>query len=234
MGGRSGLSHLLGLPVPPPAMLRVPRSTRAKVAGSGDLSPCCRIPAGMKGHRAPLHATGGGSSAAAVALAPASRLLPRRWKRRGGSCSLRVVLSPRAGCCGSLWAPMGEPPSLPVLPALLCLQICTLLFASLYILCHFIITHFKKHADFTAGRRAGAAEAVLSLPRACSSMTPLGAPGAMGQEQSPDPPREGLCSTGMGRSKASPSPSGLGCSPLQSTMMRMLLSTGSRKFLPVQ
>ncbi|XP_032641458.1 protein LMBR1L isoform X2 [Chelonoidis abingdonii] len=27
--------------------------------------------------------------------------------------------------------------------------ICTLLFASLYILCHFIITHFKKHADFT-------------------------------------------------------------------------------------
>ncbi|XP_075593655.1 protein LMBR1L isoform X2 [Balearica regulorum gibbericeps] len=28
--------------------------------------------------------------------------------------------------------------------------ICTLLFASLYILCHFIITHFKKHTDFTA------------------------------------------------------------------------------------
>ncbi|KAG6927337.1 limb development membrane protein 1 like [Chelydra serpentina] len=28
--------------------------------------------------------------------------------------------------------------------------ICTLLFASLYILCHFVITHFKKHADFTA------------------------------------------------------------------------------------
>ncbi|XP_065275372.1 protein LMBR1L [Emys orbicularis] len=27
--------------------------------------------------------------------------------------------------------------------------ICTLLFASLYILCHFIITRFKKHADFT-------------------------------------------------------------------------------------
>ncbi|NWT05926.1 LMBRL protein, partial [Mionectes macconnelli] len=28
--------------------------------------------------------------------------------------------------------------------------ICALLFASLYIFCHFIITHFKKHADFTA------------------------------------------------------------------------------------
>ncbi|XP_054663328.1 protein LMBR1L isoform X3 [Grus americana] len=28
--------------------------------------------------------------------------------------------------------------------------ICTLLFASLYIFCHFIITHFKKHTDFTA------------------------------------------------------------------------------------
>ncbi|KAF4798554.1 Protein LMBR1L [Turdus rufiventris] len=27
--------------------------------------------------------------------------------------------------------------------------ICALLFASLYILCHFIITHFKKHTDFT-------------------------------------------------------------------------------------
>uniref|UniRef100_A0A8C0GLZ0 Uncharacterized protein n=1 Tax=Chelonoidis abingdonii TaxID=106734 RepID=A0A8C0GLZ0_CHEAB len=33
--------------------------------------------------------------------------------------------------------------------------ICTLLFASLYILCHFIITHFKKHADFTTGNRLG-------------------------------------------------------------------------------
>ncbi|XP_074931676.1 protein LMBR1L isoform X2 [Phalacrocorax aristotelis] len=28
--------------------------------------------------------------------------------------------------------------------------ICTLVFASLYILCHFIITHFKKHTDFAA------------------------------------------------------------------------------------
>ncbi|XP_030366265.1 protein LMBR1L isoform X3 [Strigops habroptila] len=28
--------------------------------------------------------------------------------------------------------------------------ICTLLFASLYILCHFIITHFKQHTDFAA------------------------------------------------------------------------------------
>ncbi|NXU53800.1 LMBRL protein, partial [Turnix velox] len=27
--------------------------------------------------------------------------------------------------------------------------ICALLFASLYILCHFVITHFKKHTDFT-------------------------------------------------------------------------------------
>ncbi|XP_061871571.1 protein LMBR1L isoform X2 [Colius striatus] len=32
--------------------------------------------------------------------------------------------------------------------------ICALLFASLYILCHFIITHFKKHTDFVAGRAA--------------------------------------------------------------------------------
>uniref|UniRef100_A0A8B9ZIG5 Limb development membrane protein 1 like n=1 Tax=Anas platyrhynchos TaxID=8839 RepID=A0A8B9ZIG5_ANAPL len=30
--------------------------------------------------------------------------------------------------------------------------ICALLFASLYILCHFIITHFKKQTDFAAGR----------------------------------------------------------------------------------
>uniref|UniRef100_A0A8C5IHV2 Limb development membrane protein 1 like n=1 Tax=Junco hyemalis TaxID=40217 RepID=A0A8C5IHV2_JUNHY len=36
------------------------------------------------------------------------------------------------------------------MPTLLCPQICALLFASLYILCHFIITHFKKHTDFTA------------------------------------------------------------------------------------
>ncbi|XP_029814806.1 protein LMBR1L-like [Manacus vitellinus] len=42
------------------------------------------------------------------------------------------------------------PPGLPALPTLLCPQICALLFASLYILCHFIITHFKKHTDFTA------------------------------------------------------------------------------------
>ncbi|NXX22914.1 LMBRL protein, partial [Podargus strigoides] len=28
--------------------------------------------------------------------------------------------------------------------------ICALLFASLYILCHFVITHFKKHTDFAA------------------------------------------------------------------------------------
>ncbi|RLV82920.1 hypothetical protein DV515_00016500 [Chloebia gouldiae] len=39
---------------------------------------------------------------------------------------------------------------MPALPTLLCPQICALLFASLYILCHFIITHFKKHTDFTA------------------------------------------------------------------------------------
>ncbi|XP_074785817.1 protein LMBR1L isoform X5 [Athene noctua] len=31
--------------------------------------------------------------------------------------------------------------------------ICALLFASLYILCHFVITHFKKHTDFAAGTR---------------------------------------------------------------------------------
>lgn len=57
-----------------------------------------------------------------------------------------------------------------------CLQICALLFVSLYILCHFIITHFKKHTDFTAGRRAGAAGAgqplatTFSLSGACSSI----------------------------------------------------------------
>lgn len=39
-----------------------------------------------------------------------------------------------------------------MLPTLLCPQICALLFASLYILCHFIITHFKKQTDFAAGR----------------------------------------------------------------------------------
>ncbi|NXG49898.1 LMBRL protein, partial [Psilopogon haemacephalus] len=38
----------------------------------------------------------------------------------------------------------------PHCPVPLCPQICALLFASLYILCHFIITHFKKHTDFTA------------------------------------------------------------------------------------
>uniref|UniRef100_A0A663EFJ8 Limb development membrane protein 1 like n=1 Tax=Aquila chrysaetos chrysaetos TaxID=223781 RepID=A0A663EFJ8_AQUCH len=56
-------------------------------------------------------------------------------------------------------------------------QICALLFVSLYILCHFIITHFKKHTDFTAAdaqlsRRLGlctftlavALGAVLLLP----------------------------------------------------------------------
>lgn len=32
-------------------------------------------------------------------------------------------------------------------PAVLCLQICALLFASLYILCHFVIRHFKKQTD---------------------------------------------------------------------------------------
>uniref|UniRef100_A0A8D2QQL4 Limb development membrane protein 1 like n=1 Tax=Zosterops lateralis melanops TaxID=1220523 RepID=A0A8D2QQL4_ZOSLA len=52
---------------------------------------------------------------------------------------------------------------MPTLPTLLCPQICALLFASLYILCHFIITHFKKHTDFTAGKRAGAAGARLEL-----------------------------------------------------------------------
>uniref|UniRef100_A0A8C3UGA1 Protein LMBR1L n=1 Tax=Catharus ustulatus TaxID=91951 RepID=A0A8C3UGA1_CATUS len=46
---------------------------------------------------------------------------------------------------------------MPALPTLLCPQICALLFASLYILCHFIITHFKKHTDFTGGKRAARA-----------------------------------------------------------------------------
>ncbi|NXG40325.1 LMBRL protein, partial [Dromaius novaehollandiae] len=30
--------------------------------------------------------------------------------------------------------------------------ICALLFASLYVLCHFVITHFKKHTDFTGAQ----------------------------------------------------------------------------------
>lgn len=67
---------------------------------------------------------------------------------------------------------------MPALPTLLCLQICALLFASLYILCHFIITHFKKHTDFTAGKRPGAAlESYIQPPEgfSCSS-TAFGLP----------------------------------------------------------
>lgn len=32
------------------------------------------------------------------------------------------------------------------------LQICVLLFACLYIVCYFILTHFKKNAEFVTGR----------------------------------------------------------------------------------
>lgn len=49
--------------------------------------------------------------------------------------------------CGGECCPL-RPPAV-----LLCLQICALLFASLYILCHFVIRHFKKQTDFAAGRR---------------------------------------------------------------------------------
>lgn len=46
--------------------------------------------------------------------------------------------------CGGECCPLRPP---------LCLQICALLFASLYILCHFVIRHFKKQTDFAAGGR---------------------------------------------------------------------------------
>lgn len=58
---------------------------------------------------------------------------------------------------------------MPTVPTLLCPQICALLFASLYILCHFIITHFKKHTDFTAGKRVGAANNQIQPPEGSSS-----------------------------------------------------------------
>lgn len=38
---------------------------------------------------------------------------------------------------------------------LIFLQICALLFASLYILCYFILTRFKRHTDFTTGKLGG-------------------------------------------------------------------------------
>ncbi|XP_064354618.1 protein LMBR1L isoform X10 [Dromaius novaehollandiae] len=52
-----------------------------------------------------------------------------------------------AGCrgCGSCLP--AQPSPSPPAP-----QICALLFASLYVLCHFIITHFKKHTDFTGAQ----------------------------------------------------------------------------------
>lgn len=146
-----------------------------------------------------------------------------------------------------------------MLPTLLCLQICALLFASLYILCHFIITHFKKHADFAAGRRMGAATfgATFSLPRACSSIA-IGAPGGPGPSaaqvavapltvgRGPShaggsrarTPWECFCSIWSGQGAmlraALPPPAPLlwVCLP-QFMMMRMLLSTGLRKFLPI-
>lgn len=80
------------------------------------------------------------------------------------------------GASGITRGGSGCPPGLPALPVHFCLQICALLFVSLYILCHFIITHFKKHTDFTAGRRAGAAgagqplAATFSLSGDCSSI----------------------------------------------------------------
>lgn len=88
MGGPSGLGQLLGLPVPSPAVLRVPCSTRAKVAGSGDLSPCCRVPAGMKGHRVPRTPQAG-----------AAALLQRPWRLLQG-CSYGAGAS-KAGAADS-------------------------------------------------------------------------------------------------------------------------------------
>uniref|UniRef100_A0A8C8B096 Limb development membrane protein 1 like n=1 Tax=Otus sunia TaxID=257818 RepID=A0A8C8B096_9STRI len=69
-------------------------------------------------------------------------------RARSGKINRVELTGPGAGGIAPGWE--RRPPGLPALPALLCLQICALLFASLYILCHFIITHFKKHTDFAA------------------------------------------------------------------------------------
>lgn len=66
-------------------------------------------------------------------------------------------------------------------PAVLCLQICALLFASLYILCHFVIRHFKKQTDFAAGRRVHPSNppppgcSCCSLPQSHCGSGPCGA-----------------------------------------------------------
>lgn len=91
----SELARLPGLPVTPPSRSRGPQARAggrchscsgcAKVAGLGDLSPSCRVPGGMKGHRVPRASpapagprrAGGGGRDVAAALAPGSRLFPR-------------------------------------------------------------------------------------------------------------------------------------------------------------
>ncbi|KAM6231228.1 LOW QUALITY PROTEIN: protein LMBR1L [Spheniscus humboldti] len=70
--------------------------------------------------------------------------------------------------------------------------ICTLLFASLYILCHFVITHFKKHTDFAASR--------AQIPWEC--FCGIWSGGRLGSRQG-----------AMLRAALSPSPIGLGFPP---------------------
>lgn len=146
---------------------------------------------------------------------------------------------------------------MPALPTLLCPQICALLFASLYILCHFIITHFKKHTDFTGGKRAARAAltATFSLPRVLP-VPPLllTSPGALVLPQpgccdtlggsKAQIPQEDFCSIWRGENlgreqgamlQAAPPPTALwfGILSPQFMMTRMLLSTELRKFLLV-
>ncbi|KAM9617409.1 protein LMBR1L isoform 12-T12 [Morphnus guianensis] len=69
-------------------------------------------------------------------------------RARSGKINRVRLMGP--GASGITQGGSGCPRGLPALPVHFCLQICALLFVSLYILCHFIITHFKKHTDFTA------------------------------------------------------------------------------------
>lgn len=134
-------------------------------------------------------------------------------------------------------------------PAVLCLQICALLFASLYILCHFVIRHFKKQTDFAAGRRVHPsnppprAVPAAPCPNPTAAPVPVGCPIVGVGEQSPTSIQSSsefcssVCSRGgagegiRGGNSREPSCSSVSF-PLQCTMMRMLLSTGLRKFLP--
>lgn len=134
-------------------------------------------------------------------------------------------------------------------PAVLCLQICALLFASLYILCHFVIRHFKKQTDFAAGRRVHPSNPPPGLFLLLPAPIPLwlrslwGVPLWGWGSRAPPPSRALLSSAALfaaeggagegirGGNSREPSCSSVSF-PLQCTMMRMLLSTGLRKFLP--